>query len=291
MKFTKMQGCGNDYILIDEDEEAVEQEKKGQMAKILCDRHFGIGADGILFVKRLPRQDSLSLERFQMEIYNMDGSKANMCGNGMRCVAAYVHKMGYLKEKRCNIICAGVARGIEILHNSPLQIKVNMGKPELLAKKIPVLASKDFVINEPIGDAFEVLKMTCVSMGNPHAVIFVESLTKELIEKIGPKVAYGQRFPEHTNVELVNIIDSQHLNIRVWERGVGETLACGTGCCAALVASYINGLTDRKVTVKLLGGRLCCEWDASDTNVYLTGPAELVYKGEVKDYYRHLRNS
>ena len=284
MKFSKMQGCGNDYILIDEMKEKIEDKEKSRFAKRMCDRHFGIGADGVLFVKKLPRTDKLSLERFSMEIYNMDGSKANMCGNGVRCVAAYVQRMGYLTEKKCNIICCGAVKGVEILQDNPLNIRVNMGKPELMAQKIPVLASGDFVINEVIGDEFEVLKMTCVSMGNPHAVIFVESLTKELVERVGPKVAYGSRFPEHTNVEFVNITDRNQLSVRVWERGVGETLACGTGCCASLVASYINGLTERKVTVKLLGGKLYCEWDAEDANVYLTGPAELVYEGEVKDY-------
>ena len=284
MKFTKMQGCGNDYILIDEEKETVEEKEKGKLAKKLCDRHFGVGADGILYVKKIPKEDKLSLERFSMEIYNMDGSKANMCGNGMRCVAAYVYKMGYLKEKRCNVICGGAVKGIEILKEEPLQIRVNMGKPELMAQKIPVLSASDFVINETIGDAFEVLRMTCVSMGNPHAVIYVESPTKELVERIGPKIAYGPRFPEHTNVEFVKVMDREHLTLRVWERGVGETLACGTGCCAALVASYINGLTERKVTVKLLGGKLCCEWDSEDANVYLTGPAKFVYEGEVKDY-------
>lgn len=280
-----MQGCGNDYVLIYEEEEKCQVTNKSSFAQKVCNRHFGIGADGVLFVKKLESKvQETDRCLFLMEIYNEDGTKAQMCGNGIRCVAKYVFQKGYVADREFDIVCSTEKKRAQILMKQDVTyVRINMGKPDFQAKKIPVLSEKEFVINEKLLDQYD-LKVTCVSMGNPHAVIMVDEIEKYNVEEIGRKLAYSPRFPEHTNVEFVKVLDKKAVEMRVWERGVGETLACGTGACAAMVVSCINGLTVREVTVKLLGGKLFCEWDKDDQNVYMTGPAQLVFEGNIDNY-------
>lgn len=282
MKFAKMQGCGNDYVLFYDVEEDKLKDRKNELAKIICDRHYGIGADGVLFVKMIEENGETC---FSMEIYNEDGTKAQMCGNGIRCVAKYVYEKGYTDKKLFFILCEGAKKTAEImLKQDETYVKINMGKPDFQSKKIPVLSEKQFVLNEPWGNQADQIKITCVSMGNPHTVVYVEHVEDYDVETMGKRIAYSPLFPEHTNVEFVEVIDKHTMKMRVWERGVGETLACGTGACAAMVTSCINGLTAREVTVKLLGGKLFCEWNPVTQDVFLTGPAKLVFEGEINIY-------
>ena len=280
MKFTKMHGCGNDYIYVDGAREQIEPEKKPELARRLSDRHFGIGGDGAIFINPSTEAD------FEMEMYNADGSRAEMCGNGIRCVAKYVYDNGLTDKTNISIVSCGQVKYLELfLKDGRVDtVRVNMGAPELSAGKIPVTAEngKDRVIDEAITVQGNEYKMTCVSMGNPHAVVFMDEVERLDIEKIGPYFENHECFPKRINTEFVKVIDRTHVQMRVWERGTGETLACGTGCCATVVACILNGLTDETVTVKLLGGEIQITWDREADLVYMTGPATTVFDGEYK---------
>lgn len=277
MKFTKMHGCGNDYIYVDGSREIIRQEDKPELVKRLSDRHFGIGADGVIFINPSEEAD------FEMEMYNADGSRAEMCGNGIRCVAKYVYDKGLTDKKKLSIISAGKIKHLclTIQDKKVVLVKVNMGSPELDAANIPVIADTNQVIDTAVSVRGKEYRMTCVSMGNPHAVVFMDDVEHLKIEEIGPFFENHERFPKRTNTEFVKVVDRRTVEMRVWERGTGETLACGTGACATVVACILNGLTEEQVTVKLLGGELEIFWDRKENAVYMTGPAAFVFDGEI----------
>lgn len=277
MKFTKMHGCGNDYIYVDGAKEKIPQDKKPEVVRKLSDRHFGIGGDGVIFINPSDEAD------FEMEMYNMDGSRAEMCGNGIRCVAKFVYDKGLTDQTSISIISCGKIKYLDLFieEGKVSTVKVNMGSPILKASDIPVICdSRDEIIAEPIEVGDKVYEMTCVSMGNPHAVIFMDEVSSLPLEKIGPLFENHVRFPNRTNTEFVKVLDEETVEMRVWERGTGETLACGTGACATVVACVLNGLTKEQVTVKLLGGNLQIQWDRDANLVYMTGTAATVFEGE-----------
>ncbi len=280
MKFTKMQGCGNDYVYVDGAREIIPQEKKPEIVRSLSDRHFGIGGDGVIFVNPSDEAD------FEMEMYNMDGSRSEMCGNGIRCVAKFVYDKGLTNQTSISIISGGSVKYLELnVENGKVStVKVNMGAPMLKAADIPVICenAEEKVIAEKIEVCGKTYEMTCVSMGNPHAIVFLDDVKNLKIEEIGPFFENHERFPKRTNTEFIRIIDKETVEMRVWERGTGETLACGTGACATVVACVLNGLTEDEVTVKLLGGDLRIKWDREENVVYMTGPAVTVFEGEVE---------
>ncbi|MCM1263910.1 MAG: diaminopimelate epimerase [Butyrivibrio sp.] len=279
MQFTKMHGCGNDYIYVNGFTEEVSQESKPELVRELSDRHFGIGGDGVIFINPSEEAD------FEMEMYNADGSRAEMCGNGIRCVAKYVYDKGLTDKTNISIISCGQIKYLELfLKDGKVDtVRVNMGAPELNADRIPVIVNgnKDAVVGESITVKGKEYKMTCVSMGNPHAVVFMDDVDNLEIEQIGPYFENHERFPKRTNTEFVKVLDRAHVQMRVWERGTGETLACGTGCCATVAACILNGLTDDTVTVKLLGGELEITWNRKENLVYMMGPARTVFEGTV----------
>lgn len=278
MKFTKMHGCGNDYIYVDGAREQIPGEKKPEIVKRLSDRHFGIGGDGVIFINPSDEAD------FEMEMYNMDGSRAEMCGNGIRCVAKFVYDKGLTDKTSISVISCGKIKylDLQIEEGKVSTVKVNMGAPVLKAAEIPVISSKEEVIAQQIEVEDKVYKITCVSMGNPHAVVFADQVSDLPLEKIGPLFEHHERFPNRINTEFVKVLDEEHVQMRVWERGTGETLACGTGACAVAVACILNGLTKESVTVKLLGGDLQIHWDREANLVYMTGPATTVFEGEIE---------
>lgn len=278
MKFTKLQGCGNDYVYVDGSKEIIPLEKKPELVRRLSDRHFGIGGDGVIFINPSEEAD------FEMEMYNADGTRSEMCGNGIRCVAKYVYDKG-LTDKTCvRIVSGGKVKILDLTvrDGKVALVKVNMGAPELTAVNVPVVSENEQVINESILVQGEEYFMTCVSMGNPHAVVFMDDVKNLDIEAVGPYFENHERFPRRTNTEFVRVIDEDTVEMRVWERGTGETLACGTGACATAVACILNGLTKDRVTVKLLGGDLEIYWDRKENLVYMTGPATHVFDGEVE---------
>ncbi|MBD5462397.1 MAG: diaminopimelate epimerase [Lachnospiraceae bacterium] len=277
MKFTKMHGCGNDYIYVDGAKEQIRQEQKPEIVKRLSDRHFGIGGDGVIFINPSTEAD------FEMEMYNMDGSRAEMCGNGIRCVAKFVYDEGMTDKTSISVISCGKIKYLDLFveDGKVSTVKVNMGTPILKAADIPVISNADEVIGERIEVEDKIYEMTCVSMGNPHAVIFMDEVSSLPLEKIGPFFENHVRFPKRINTEFVKVLDEENVEMRVWERGTGETLACGTGACAVTVACVLNGLTKEQVTVKLLGGNLQIQWDREANLVYMTGPAVTVFKGEI----------
>lgn len=277
MKFTKMHGCGNDYIYVDGQKEQIAPEEKPGVVRFLSDRHFGVGGDGVIFINPSSEAD------FEMEMYNADGSRAEMCGNGIRCVAKYVYDKGLTDKEEFTIVSAGMRKQISLTvkEGKAAAARVNMGRPELAAEKIPVISKEKQVIDEEILVEGKPYRMTCVSMGNPHAVVFMEDVKHMRIEEIGPSFENHPRFPKRINTEFVRVIDRHNVEMRVWERGTGETLACGTGCCATAAACVLNGLTDRKVTVHVPGGSLLIEWNEKEDTIYMTGPAETVFEGEI----------
>lgn len=278
MKFTKMHGCGNDYIYVDGAKEILTPQEKPEVVRCLSDRHFGIGGDGVIFINPSREAD------FEMEMYNMDGSRAEMCGNGIRCVAKFVYDKGLTDKTSISVISCGKIKYLTLsIENGKVStVRVNMGSPILKAKDIPVISDKEEVIGDEIEVAGETYKMTCVSMGNPHAVVFVDEVAGLPLEKIGPLFENHVRFPKRVNTEFVKVLDENTVEMRVWERGTGETLACGTGACATVVACVLNGLTKEQVTVKLLGGNLQIQWDRESNLVYMTGPATTVFEGEIE---------
>jgi len=277
--FIKMHGLGNDFVLIDcLDKSLGDSLFLPYLAKRLCDRNFGIGADGLILILLSSKAD------LRMRIYNSDGTEAQMCGNGIRCFAKYAYENKLISKNKFAVeTLAGIITPELIFQDKEISgIKVNMGTPELKRREIPMEGEDTSkVVDEVLKiNTEQTFRITCVSMGNPHCVIFVDDVQSIPIDEIGPKIENHPLFPEKTNLEFIQVLNRKEINFRVWERGVGETLACGTGACAALVAAVLNKKTDRKATVHLPGGDLDIHW-ADDEHVYMTGPAELVFKGEM----------
>lgn len=275
MKFTKMHGLGNDYVYVNCFEEKIDNPPA--VARFVSDRHFGIGSDGLIMINPSKTAD------FEMEMYNADGSRGEMCGNGIRCVAKYVYDYGLTDKTQISVETLGGIKYLDLtIEDGKVSlVKVDMGKPELEADLIPIISEREQVIDEPIEVDGKEYHMTGVSMGNPHAVIYVDDVKGLDLEKIGPKFENHERFPKRINTEFVHCIDRQTVEMRVWERGSGETLACGTGACAVAVSSILNNLTDTQVTVKLLGGDLQIEWDREKDRVFMTGSATVVFDGVI----------
>ncbi len=275
MKFTKMQGLGNDYVYVNGFQEKIEN--PSQLSIQISDRHFGIGSDGLILINPSKKAD------FEMEMYNADGSRSEMCGNGIRCVGKYVYDHGMTTKKHIAVeTLAGIKYlDLTVKDGKTEKIRVNMGSPKLRPKEIPVNVDGETVISQPIIIEGTEYKMTCVSMGNPHAVVYVPDVKGLALEKIGPLFERHAYFPNRVNTEFVKVLDRKTVEMRVWERGSGETLACGTGACAVAVSCILNGYTENEVTVKLLGGDLLIEWDQKNDIVYMTGPATTVFEGEI----------
>lgn len=277
MKFTKMHGLGNDYVYVNCFEEKVTEPEK--VSRFVSDRHFGIGADGLILIQPSDKAD------FEMAMYNADGSRGEMCGNGIRCVGKYVYDYGLTDKTQIRIdTLAGVKYLDLMLEDGKVsRVKVDMGAPCLAAAEIPVTADTEQVIQAPLVVEGRTYEITAVSMGNPHCVIFLEEDVRELdLEAFGPAFENHPRFPRRINAEFVNVIDESTLRMRVWERGSGETLACGTGACATAVAAILNGKSGHKVTVQLLGGDLEIAWAGGDASVFMTGSAVTVFDGEIE---------
>jgi diaminopimelate epimerase len=276
MKFTKMQGLGNDYVYVNCLDQTIDNPK--EVARFVSDRHFGIGSDGLVLIMKSDNAD------FRMRMFNSDGSEAEMCGNAIRCVGKYVFDNKLTQSTKIKI---ETLSGIKILDMSVREDKVylvtvDMGEPILNPKNIPVVSDKELFVSEPVTIDDIVYMVTCVSMGNPHAISYVKDVQNFPLEVTGPKMETNKLYPKKINSEFVQVIDRNTLKMRVWERGAGETLACGTGACAVLVASVLNGLSERKATIKLLGGDLIIEWNEADNHVYMTGPAVKVFDGEIE---------
>ena len=278
--FVKMEGLGNDFIIIDDrDGHICTKIEYGKLAEKLCSRHFSIGADGIILILNSEKMD------IGFRIFNSNGTEAEMCGNGMRCFAKYLFEKRIISKKIFYVeTMAGTIIPEIILDPSGEveSVKVDMGEPVLLPSKIPFKSIKDKAVNEPVVVNGENVYVTAVSMGNPHAVIFVDDIEQINLEKRGREIETHAMFPEKTNVEFIQIIHRNELKMRVWERGAGETLACGTGACAAAVAACLNGKTSNRILVHLKGGDLHIEWDKINNHIYMTGPAALVFTGRLK---------
>ena len=293
MKFTKMHGCGNDYVYVNGFTEKIKN--KPEFVRAVSDRHFGVGGDGAIFINPSDVAD------FEMEMYNADGSRSEMCGNGIRCVAKFVYNKKMTDQTQISIVSAGKIKYLDLTVEDGKMIcaKVNMGAPVLDAKEVPVapyLSEKSTnagneafyespgydkaAIAAPVTVNGKEYQITCVSMGNPHAIVFMDDVANLDIDAVGPYFENHEIFPNRTNTEFVEVVDRSHVNMRVWERGTGETLACGTGCCATVVSCILNGLTDDEVTVKVLGGEIQIHWDRKENLVYMTGPATTVFEGE-----------
>lgn len=275
INFTKMQGIGNDYVYIDAINQNIENESS--LAKFVSDRHFGIGSDGLILICKSDVAD------FKMRMFNSDGSEAEMCGNGIRCVGKFVYDKGLTNKTTVKIeTLAGIKSLILNTKDGKVETaRVDMGEPILDAEKIPVISNKYPVKNLILNAEGEQFKFTCVSMGNPHAVTIVKDTKNFNVEKYGKVLEIDKAFPKKANIEFVQIVDKHNIKMRVWERGTGETLACGTGACATLVACNINGMTERKVNIELLGGNLEIEWNKDDNHVYMTGSATSVFEGKI----------
>lgn len=284
MKFTKMHGCGNDYVYVDCTKEVIPD--KAATAVRVSDRHFGIGSDGLILIK------SSEVADFEMDMYNADGSRGKMCGNGIRCVAKYVYDHGLTNKTEITVDTQAGIKTLQltVCDGKVSKVRVDMGEPVLIPQEIPVKASvlgladdrREAIVAQPFTVANSSYDITCVSMGNPHCITFIDEDVRSFpLEAIGSLFEKHELFPEGVNTEFVNIIDKEHLRMRVWERGSGETLACGTGACAVAVASYLNGFTGRKVDVELMGGHLEIVYDAATNHVFMTGPATEVFSGEI----------
>ena len=277
MKFTKMQGIGNDYVYVNCFEETVKN--PAAVARYVSDRHFGIGSDGLILIKPSYIADC------EMDMYNLDGSQGAMCGNGIRCVAKYVYDYGIVKKENISVSTKSGIKYLDLTvrDGKVALVRVNMGSPVLTASQIPVVSSTEEMINAPLKVNGETYYITAVSMGNPHAIVYMADVDHLEIGEIGPYFENHMAFPDRVNTEFVEVLDDHTLKMRVWERGSGETLACGTGACAVAVASILNGHVDgeKPVTVKLLGGDLEIFWDRQENLVYMTGPAATVFDGEI----------
>lgn len=273
IKFTKMQGLGNDYVYIDCINQNIENES--ELARFVSNRNFGIGSDGLILICKSDVAD------FKMRMFNSDGSEAEMCGNGIRCVGKFVYDKGLTNQKNITIeTLAGIKELILNTKEGKVEtVRVDMGEPILHPDKIPVISEEIPVRNLELKAEDKEFKFTCVSMGNPHAITFVNNVKEFDVHKYGKIVEINKIFPRKTNVEFAEIVDKRNIKMRVWERGAGETLACGTGACATLVACFLNGFTDRTANIELLGGVLNIKWDKNDNHVYMTGPAVTVFEG------------
>lgn len=276
MKFTKMHGIGNDYIYVNGLKEKIDS--PSELSIKISDRHFGIGSDGLILINPSKVAD------FEMEMYNADGSRSEMCGNGIRCVGKYVYDNGLTDKTQLSIeTLAGIKYlDLRVKDGKVETVRVDMGEPILVSKEIPIVSDNDEVLDELILVNGKEYHMAGVSMGNPHAVVQVEDVANFPIEEIGPKFEHHERFPERINTEFVKVIDRKNIEMRVWERGSGETFACGTGACAVAVACIRSGLVDRAVTIHLLGGDLFIEWDKESNHVFMTGSATTVFDGEIE---------
>ncbi len=277
MKFTKMEGLGNDYIYVNCFQEKVEQPQK--LAIQYSDRHFGIGSDGLILI--MPSE----VADFRMDMYNSDGSQAEMCGNGIRCVGKYVYDYGLTQKTQITVeTLAGIKTlNLHVERGKVKLVTVDMGSPILQSSLIPVVSEKPEVVNEPITVAGTVYQVTCVSMGNPHAVVFVDNVKELPLETIGPKFEHHAWFPRRINTEFVEVLNPHEVNMRVWERGAGETLACGTGACASAVACILNHMTEKEIILHLVGGDLRVQWDRDKNRIFMTGPATVVFDGEIPE--------
>ena len=284
MKFTKMHGCGNDYVYVDCTKE-VSPDIEATAIRV-SDRHFGIGSDGLILIK------SSEVADFEMDMYNADGSRGKMCGNGIRCVAKYVYDHGLTNKTEITVDTQAGIKTLQltVCDGKVSKVCVDMGEPVLIPQEIPVKASvlgladdrREAIVAQPFTVANSSYDITCVSMGNPHCITFIDEDVRSFpLESIGPLFEKHELFPEGVNTEFVNIIDKEHLRMRVWERGSGETLACGTGACAVAVASYLNGFTGRNVDIELMGGHLEIAYDEATNHVFMTGPATEVFSGEI----------
>lgn len=275
MKFTKMHGCGNDYVYVNCFKEDVKN--PGELAKKVSDRHCGIGSDGLILICPSDKAD------FRMRMFNADGSEGEMCGNGIRCVAKYVYDHHMTEKTGLSIETGAGIKYLELVveDGAVSQVKVDMGEPILKSSQIPVKTEKERVIGEPMEVEGKEWNMTCVSMGNPHAVVLVPDTKAFEIEKYGPAFENNEIFPKRTNTEFVQLLSRNEINMRVWERGSGETLACGTGTCASVMACILTGETDNEVLVHLLGGDLTVKYDERTNHIFMTGPAATVYEGEI----------
>lgn len=276
MRFTKMHGIGNDYVYVNCFEERVDN--PAAVAKFVSDRHFGIGSDGLILI--CPSQ----VADVRMVMFNADGTEAQMCGNGIRCVGKFAHDRGITDKTTVTVETAAGIKTLELTleQGKTASVRVDMGAPVLEPQQIPVRAEELCFVNVPVEVHGKTVAMTAVSMGNPHAVVFVDRTTDLELQKIGPDYENHPLFPERTNTEFVEVLDPKTLRMRVWERGAGETLACGTGACASLVAGVLCGKCEREATLKLLGGDLRILWDEETNHVFMTGPAEFVFDGEIE---------
>ena len=276
-KFTKMHGLGNDYVYMDAIHQKIDNES--DLAQFVSERHFGIGSDGLILICKSDVAD------FKMKMFNSDGSQAEMCGNGIRCVGKFVYDKGLTNKTTITVeTLAGIKTLILNVKNGKVEtVRVDMGEPILEPSKIPVISNENPVINLMLKALDKEFKFTCVSMGNPHAITVVEDTKTFEVEKYGKILEVDSVFPNKTNVEFVEIVDKNHIKMRVWERGTGETLACGTGACATAVACCLNNLVDRHVFIELLGGTLEIEWSKDDNHVYMTGPAVTVFEGILEE--------
>ena len=279
INFVKMEGLGNDYVYIDctkYDDKKVEEISK--MAKKVSDRHFGIGSDGLILICKSDIAD------FRMRMFNSDGSEAEMCGNGIRCVSKFVYDNGLTNKEQVNIeTLAGIKKiDLTVENGKVVLATVNMGRPILEAEKIPVISDEKPVKNLKLKAMGKEFTFTCVSMGNPHAVTVIDDVDSFEIEKYGPILEVNEKFPKKANIEFIQIVDKTHIKMRVWERGAGETLACGTGACAVCVSAILNDLVEKneEINIELLGGTLKIRWD---DYVYMTGPARTVFRGEIEE--------
>ena len=274
MRFTKMQGAGNDYVYVNCFEETVENAP--ELARRISDRHFGVGSDGLILIAPSDKAD------VQMIMYNADGSRAQMCGNGVRCVGKFAHDRGIVDK---TVLTVETLAGIKTLtlhlgaDGQTESVTVDMGEPELTPARIPVRADGERAVEIPVAAAGQTWRATCVSMGNPHAVIFVDDVDALDLPKIGPEFEHHALFPERTNTEFCQVLPDGALKMRVWERGAGETLACGTGACATLVAANLTERSGRAATLKLRGGDLAISWGVQNNHIFMTGPATFVFDG------------
>lgn len=276
MKFTKMQGLGNDFVLVDGLKEKL-PENLGELSRKLCDRHFGIGADGLVVI--LPSQNA----DVRMRIFNSDGSEPEMCGNVIRCFARLAYDQNIVCKQTIKVetLAGTIVPELIFSPDKEVSIRVDMGEPRLERSLIPMKGAPGRVVDEAVQVDGNTYKVTCVSMGNPHCITFVSNVDDVPLADIGPKLEANPLFPRKTNVEFIHVLNKDEVNMRVWERGAGETLACGTGACATAVACVLNGLTNRAITVHLAGGDLYIEW-AEDNHVYMTGPGQYVFTGEIE---------
>ena len=275
IKFTKMHGLGNDYVYMDAIHQHIENEST--LAQVVSNRNFGIGSDGLILICKSEKAD------FKMRMFNSDGSEAEMCGNGIRCVGKFVYDKGLTQKTEVTIeTLAGIKTlQLNVKEGKVETVKVDMGEPILEPNEIPVISEEKPVKNLKLKAEDKEFVFTCVSMGNPHAITIVENTKEFDVEKYGKVLEVDKAFPNKTNVEFIEIVDKNNIKMRVWERGAGETLACGTGACASVVACVLNNLTERNVNVELLGGKLEIEWNKIDNHVYMTGPAVTVFEGEL----------